>query len=689
VRLRGVLLSGWLLVLAPRTASAAQYEVFIDVETEQDLYDLLITEQISQASFDALLLLYQTRVDLNRAARQDLYLLPNLDYAQVDGILAYRKTVASIHSLDELVAAGALEQDLARSIRAFIIVRDSSTARSPTKALLRLQARWTGRYDRLPPAFALQARVRTLSNLDMGVAATLTRNALGRVRWDSGRDALIAEPESVRLEVPKLYVEWDDERWKVVAGTYRIGFGQRLTFDVTGRIAPNGSFGDYQLRRGNELDLRCNRAPGELPESPCTRGLQARVTPDYTWTNRLAGVALGLKQLRVGQGWLQAYAWGSYQVHRIPQIELVDTAACDNPHRDQDPGCLAPPVYVGDRERTAPASTARFATLPAMYAEGLAGANASYFWNDRAHLGVTGYGSVPRWLVEGADLGFQEFSRKPFGGPFGAIGMDAAFGFGQQDFFAEVARGFDAQREGGGGYAAFVRGVTTLPKSELDVSVRYYGSRYANPYARPVSAPDELDGLRARDEAGARIRATAQLGRQVVLRALLDGWRQLSTGALNALVFARTDWRITSRWAWATWGEYRNGSAQRFVVATQLAYEPVRHVSVSGQVRYRWAGKLGGDRLQQDFAAMINVTARPTERLRLRCRLRYDFDDVWNNHRLPQSLWSYVDLALTLRDRDVVRLRYDFRMLLDERESTLSRVPNPEHWLWVEYVFRF
>jgi len=86
---------------------------------------------------------------------------------------------------------------------------------------------------------------------------------------------------------------------------------------------------------------------------------------------------------------------------------------------------------------------------------------------------------------------------------------------------------------------------------------------------------------------------------------------------------------------------------------------------------------------------MINVTARPTERLRLRCRLRYDFDDVWNNHRLPQSLWSYVDLALTLRDRDVVRLRYDFRMLLDERESTLSRVPNPEHWLWVEYVFRF
>ncbi|MGB5265447.1 MAG: hypothetical protein WBN30_02590, partial [Polyangiales bacterium] len=257
------------------------------------------------------------------------------------------------------------------------------------------------------------------------------------------------------------------------------------------------------------------------------------------------------------------------------------------------------------------------------------------------------------------------------------------------DISAEVARSFDAQREGGGGYAAFVRSVTTRPKSELDVSLRYYGSRFANPSARPVSAPDELDGLRARDEAGARFRATAPLGRHVVLRALLDGWRRLSTGALNALLFARTDWRITSRWTWATWAEYRNASAQQFVVATQLAFEPVRRFRISGQARYRWAGKLGGDRLQQDLAAIVNVTARPVDRLRVRCRLRYDFDDVWDNHRLVQSLWVYLDVAVTLRDRDALRLRYDFRVFVDEREATLSRVPNPEHWLGVEYVFRF
>jgi hypothetical protein len=675
--------------MTPRMASAAQYEVFINIETEQDLYDLLATEQISESSFDALLLLHQTRIDVNRAGRQDLYLLPNLDYRHVDRILGYRDEVEAIHDLEELVTAGVIESDLVRALRAFVIVRVPVIPKSQTNGFVRIQGRWTGRYDRLPPATALQARIRSLRNLDIGVAGALTRNGLRSVRWDSNRRALSAEPERVRFEVPKLYAEWDDDNWEVIAGTYRIGFGQRLTFDVTDQIAPNGFFGDYELRRENELGLRCRRATGELSQPPCPATEEPRVTPDYAWTNRLAGVAIGLKELRLAEGWLQAYVWGSYQVHRIPQIEVVNEAACDDPRRDEDPSCLAPPVYVRTGDPTAPMSTARFATLPAMYAEGLAGANASYFWNDRAHLGLTGYGSMPRWLIEGAALGFQEFSRKPFGGSFGAVGADAAFGFGAQDFFAEIARSFDAQLDGGGGYGAIVRSVTALPTSELDVSLRYYGSQYANPYARPVSAPDELDGLRARDETGLRFRATAQLGPHIGLRTVADGWRQLSSGSFNALLFVRTDWRITSAWTWAWWSEYRNGAAQRFLLATQLGYEPVRRLTLSAQLRYRWVGKLGAPPLQQDIAAILNVTTRPVDMLRVRLRVRYDFDDIWNNHRLPQTLWSYLDVALSWRGRDVLRFRYDFRVFLDQRESTLRRAPNPEHWLWVEYVFRY
>ncbi len=676
--------------LAPCTASAVQYEIFIDVETEEDLYDLLVTEQISEPSFDALLLLYQTRLELNRASRQGLYLLPNVDYGHVDRILAYRKEAGAIRSLEDLVAAGVLEAELVSSLRAFVVVRAPDVPKSQVDGFLRLQGRWSGLHDRMPPASAMQARVKALRNLDAGVAVALTRNQLRRVRWDPNRGALSADPEGVRVEVPKLYVEWEDDRWEVIGGTYRLGFGQRLTFDVTDQVTPNGFFGDYELRRYNELGLRCKRTAGELAQSPCPEGRVARVTPDYAWTNRLAGVALGLKNLPMGQGWLQAYAWGSYQVHRIPQIEIADATTCDDPGRDEDPACAAPRVYVRPGDPTAPASAATFATLPAMYAEGLAGANTTYFWNDRAHVGLTGYGSVPRWLVQGTELGFQEFARKPFGGPFGAIGLDAAFGFGAQDFFAEVARSFDSQVGGGGGYGAVVRSVTTLPTTEVDVSARYYGSKYINPYARPVSAPDELDGLRARDEAGLRFRAATQLGPRVGLRTVVDGWHQLSSGALNALLFARTDVQIASSWVWALWTEYRNGATQRFLLAARLAYEPVRRLTLSGQFQHRWVGaRIRSARFQQDVAAILTVTTRPIDILRLRLRVRYDFEDVWNNHRLSQALWGYLDAALTVRERDVVRVRYDFRLFLDRRESTSARLPNPEHWLWVEYVFRY
>ena len=310
MRLRRAFALACLFVLAPRTARAVQYEVFVEIEAEEDLYDLLVTEQISETSFDALLQLHQTRVELNRADRQRLYLLPNLDYRHVDRILAYRKEAGVIHGLGDLVAAGVLEAKLVGSLRAFVIVRAPDVPKSQTNGFVRLQGRWSGRYDRLPPAVAAQTRIKALRNLDIGAAAVVTRNRLGRVRWDPGRNALSAEPERVRFELPKLYVEWKDDKWEIIGGTYRIGFGQRLTFDVTDQITPNGFFGDYELRRDNELGLRCRRGAGELVESPCPSGQVARATPDYTWTNRLAGMAVGLNDLPIGTRMASALRMG-------------------------------------------------------------------------------------------------------------------------------------------------------------------------------------------------------------------------------------------------------------------------------------------------------------------------------------------------------------------------------------------
>ncbi len=678
----------WLAAWFPRGARAVQYEVFIDVAAEEDLYDLLVSGQISKRSFDALLLLYQSKVDLNRADRERLYALPNLDLVHVSRILRYRAETSGVRTLDELVLAGVLEPKLVEAIRAFVIVRSTQAPKSQTRGFTRMQTRWSGRHDRLPPAAAVQARVQTLRNLDVGAVGVLTRNDVHEVRWDRSRQVLTVTPEQVRFLVPKLYAEWEEDDWEVIAGTYRIGFGQRLTFDVTNQVSPNGFFGDYELRRSNALIRRCRRSAGELIESPCPTDRVPRVTPDYQWTNRLTGGAFGVRGATVGPGWLQAYGWGSYQAHRVRQTEVANRAACRDP-RLEDPACRAPPVYVRSADSPKPQSQLSSASLPVLVAEGLGGANVGYFWNTRAHVGMTGYGSVPKWLVEGVELDFQEFATRPFGGPFGALGLDAAYGFGVQDFFVEVARSFDSQTGDGGGYGAVVRSITTLATTELDISVRYYGPDYANPYARPVSAPDQPDGLRARDETGARVRATSKLGRNSAVRTVADVWRRLSRREIDALMVARLDVDLRRAGRWAFWASYRRGNSQSLTTATRVSYEPNRQLAIAAQYLHQWLELAATGRPRQNMAALLQITARPADQIRIRALARYDFDDIADNSRFTQVLWGYLEVALTLRGRDALTLRYDSRVFLDRRDSTLARVPNPEHWFSFEYVFRF
>ena len=225
---------------------------------------------------------------------------------------------------------------------------------------LRTQLRWTGRYDRLPPPIALQARLAGGPSLDSGVVGTLTRNRLRRPRWDVAREALSVAPEEARFEVPKAYVRWQRGAVDLVVGTYRMGFAQRLTFDVTGQVTPNGMIGDFELRRTNALTVRCARGAGERLDSPCPEGRVARVTPDFAWTNRLTGIGLGLERALAGSGRVEAYVWGSYQMHRALRTEVALGAECRDPRRSEDPGCDAPTVLV----RRAGASLAGRISIP-------------------------------------------------------------------------------------------------------------------------------------------------------------------------------------------------------------------------------------------------------------------------------------------------------------------------------------
>lgn len=560
--------AGLIVAVAPRAASAAPYESFVDVDDEDDLFELNTVGDISGETYETLLELLRRGVNLNTASREELFTLPNLTYKQVDGIIRYRQESGFIRNPVALVIAGVLERQQLEAIAAFIYIVEPNQRYSATSGKVRLRTAWSPP-DRRLPAMVLDGQVQTLRHLRMGFAGVMTRSRVDDVRYDPVRDALSAEPERPRGYLPKVYVQWEDDHYSVIAGTYRIGFGQRLTFDNTRSYTPNGISRDGTVYpRPVRLTRLCKESAGELDASPCQGdAADTYVTPDFRWQETLQGVAAGIKKLDLPVGWMQAYAWTSVQSRSIYQYKLYDPAVCDDPRSD-DPRCQSPDLYKRNPDPLAPTSELGYQTLPRMFREHTSGGNVSYFFNRRTWVGATGYGTTIKWLTGGKDYDFQEWARTPFGGPFGAVGLNAAWGHRWSDLGVEVTRSFDSMAratgvdpgdsKGGGGFAAIVRHTATFGRHEIETIARYYDTEYANPYARPLASPDVYEGQRARDEAGARIRYTGRPSKKSSVRAYVNAWVSPSTKAPGMHAYARGDYAFTRWWLPALWVEYRD-----------------------------------------------------------------------------------------------------------------------------------
>ncbi len=701
-----------LLALTPRSARAVEYETFVDVDDEDGLYDLLVTDQISERSFVELVDLLRRGVDLNEASREELYALPNLAYDDVDAILGYRERVGPIASTGQLVVAGVLSRRQAAAIEAFVITPE----RAPVTGSVRYRTVWTVEDRRVPP-MALQARVTALRHLRIGAAALLDRNRVAPPTWDPNRDALVTDGPRVRPRVPKAFVSWETPRWGAIAGTYGIGFGQRLVFDTTGRSTPNGFVLDDTIVRRTDLTLGCRGSLGELTETPCPYDRpRIYVTPDYDAPPRLHGLALGAKQLPLRVGWLQAYAFFSMQRRSVYQYEIWNRDACADPRVSSDvaPECAAPPVLQPSDDLLAPAPGVSYSTLPDMTREIVGGGNFGWWYDARTHVGVTGYGATVRWLVEGVDLSFQDSAVTPAGGPWGAVGVDAAWGRAWADVFVELAHAFDSMPlDGVGGPAGIVRHTASWRTQEVEISARYYDGKFANPFARAPSGADERGGLRARDEAGGRLRWNGTFGGILGVRSMLDAWTERETPAPKVVATLRADVQALPWLRPGAWSEVRSHACpasaepeqaetfgvsaaalersdastcagERFEVGGRVRFDPHARVWLEAQYQHDFTDDATyGRRMRQGSRVAFLFAARPIDALDLRLRARWDDDDLRSDTRLSESVWGWVEVGGRLRWFQP-SLRYDVRAWIDGRQSTALRRPNPEHWLHVE-----
>lgn len=753
--------------LWPAPTRAAEYEQFIDVDTEEDLIELNVNGQISADTFETLVELMRRGIDLNTASRDEIYTLPNMSYEDVDAILRYRKDVGTISDPAQLVIADVLTRDQLASIAAFLLVRDPARPRMSTSGFVRYRTAWAHK-DRLVPPMILDSQIHTARHLTVGFAGALTRRRVGDIRWDPVRRALSATPEQVRPQLPKFFAQWDTERWGVIAGTYRIGFGERLTFDNTRNYAPNGFVRDNVIYgRVQDLTRACRRSSGELPDPPCEGDFaNTYITPDFRWQETLQGAAIGLKKGKLPVGWMQAYGFFSYQNRDIYQYKIYDREFCADPRNDDDPRCSAPPVYERGEDLTDPQAQISYAILPNMYRELVGGGNVSYFYNRRTHVGLTGYGSSIAFNTEGANLDFQEWDRTPFGGPFGAIGVNGAWGRKWSDLAVELSRSFDSmhtvsEESTGGGYAGVLRHTATWTtdkpgekggQHEFETVLRFYDRNFANPFARPLASPDQFEGQRARDEFGGRMRYTTTLNRKTRLQVRFNLWTNSQFQRPQTITYLRAGHEVTKWFTPDLWVDYRNrdltvngpgqcygnfsgqsssiagdvddpdvadGSTggllgqvepdlgcqgQQLTLNAAFKFVPHRKVTVTPRYQHRFVddisynnrlnedlplGQMPTSVLRQDIQAWLTLNTHPLEGWGVRARVRYRNRGLKLVDYEEQSIWGTLDTSYLIKKTVLLRLRYDLYGWLDQRDSTLERIPRQEHRLLLHLEGRF
>lgn len=733
----------WLLY-SP-AARATDYGVFIDIETEEDLLDLKNSGEITESAFETLKELLDDGVNLNTAGRATLYTLPNVTYKEVDAILAYRREAGRIADPADLVKAGAISARKIGAIAPFILIKKQDVKLFATKGRFKYGVTYMVG-DTTVPSMYLSARISTFRHMTLGLSLVLTRDWVDKPVWDPNRLALATNPPKIQVHVPKFYLQYKKPKWVVLAGTFRIGFGQRLTFDNTGYYSPNGIRIDDALYTSQTSSRTCRESAGELAATPCGGSARYRYhSPDYKWTNRLRGVAFGIKKIKMGKKhWMQIYGFFSHQTHNLYQYELYDRRRCDDPREDSLPECKAPSVFRLRDPRLAPASQFSYYTLPAMYNEMLGGGNVTYFVSRRVHFGVTGYGSDIKWLVNGADLDFQEWNKMPYGGAFGVIGVNGAWGKGIADVFLEVAHTFDSMPENAvgekkriGGFGAILRSVFTIKKHEIEIAARFYEKAFANPHGRPIASPDEFDGNRHRDELGLRVKYNTKI-KDVQLRTLLDWWTAPSDwkrrdiagdkiASQKLRVRARADYEIATWFRPGIWGEFQDKGledtsrdncyavttevdiddepischGEKFDLGLQLRFMPLKKLTITtyGMIRF-----LNDDntrfndaaaypdtyrKLRKDFSAWLLVMYKPIKDLRLRARVRYKIEDVDHLDYLEQSLWTYLEASWWYKRTFRIKGRVELLHYMDRRDSSRQRYPKPEFWARLELEYRF
>ncbi len=533
-----MLLGLGMLAGLPDPACAFEYPDPIVVDDEDGVHQAYENGLLTEFERDRLIDLLRERVDLNRADRDELYELPGMTYVWADRILKHRKKHGDFARPEDVLEVPDFPDEVWEQMAAFVDAGKGWGWLKNVRGRLRLRGNAIDTYnagdaagvevnsDDPLPAFVQQADFTLVDDYSLGWTLLLEEH-LAPVRfepWQGSQPGYFVSDGPTYVPGLSNFKAYGTGRWgkfDVIAGHYRAGFGQGLTFDTTGKIQPWGWQRDqtvYESYNGVGFSL----SKGQRGAAVTARGLE--VGDDLA---------------------LDVAAFISYSDDSAYQYDFGHFEA-DAGHPDEPPEFSSYAVYQGSPDD---ANKLSYQTLPRVYHEMLGGGALRLQWGERHHVGVAGYGSRVMWR-HGDDFAFSESAPFPEDRQtWGVFGAHFGTGHGLWSMFGEAALTDELAP------ALYARSLFEFDRVDLDLSAREYASGFDNPHSRGKADEDEHLGNRDRDERGARVLVTAKLPGKVRLSGALDVWQRPSLGLWNGEVYARvgwTPWRWLGLAAWLT-----------------------------------------------------------------------------------------------------------------------------------------
>lgn len=431
-------------------------------------------------------------IDINAADIGELAEVPGISRSDAAILLERRGKAGSFASIEEAASTEGLSPTAVEALHDFGRCRIDSK----TEYWIRISSAGAWHSNTLKRG----ANIMKMPDFTGGIAAGANgrwivwagvRTTPGASSIHAQKGQLVATGPGVAASAPAFGLHYDGGWYSVTAGTFKVGFGNGLTMDITGLKRPSG-------------------------HKPCLSAVMSAASGSIYPMRHFTGAAASFRKAVGRDGWIVAgTVFASYRL-TDPTLSDVTWNRCPDLTSECADGDKAPMAVWSDPAAAGESTSG--VSLTRSLREATAG-GAIGFGQERWKLEAIGWGTGLRFrpsapgMWQSVSSPWPEDRRR-----FGAVGVA---GHARLPLNGDLAAEF-AVSDNGATAGMLETAFSPVSGLDLEPSIRYYGRNWDNPWTGSTADSREFRGNRARDEVAGRLDVTWRSSARTINRFRID-----------------------------------------------------------------------------------------------------------------------------------------------------------------------